>query len=566
MITPQTRIRLLVLMISLANDIALAEACQPEGALARPDYDFTAGVSRWGVNEHGDDTAQKSLRINSITVTKLPIFDANNPDENNVVYQWVNDHHIYTRDKVVQRQLLFAANDVTTGEEIRESERLLRDRKFTSDASIRILSQCNNGVDLEVVTREVWTLTPEVSYSSAGGDSSYKFGVRDSNFLGSGRQFSTSFEKDEDRNAFVIRGRDPNYHGSRRVIDLKFANLSDGYSYALGYAQPFYALDTRTAWTTKFNSDKQTLTQYASSEKVSETEVTSDFAEMSFGWSKGIQDNHVNRFTLGLRHDQRDYGAGTDLPLPSTTLDSYDINYPFAAYEFTETDYARAYNINQIYRTEDLHIGKRFVSSLGYAPGSDSRMIWDGEYSDTLLFSAKVLLQFSMDWTGQLVSDSNEWQNSLAHVNLAYHRGQTSSRSLYIGLNSTFSHNLRNGEQVDLGGNAGLRGFDNHFLTGDHSTVFTIEQRLFTKTHPFNLVRLGYAAFVDVGATYGGDRSALDADSGEVFSNVGFGLRLAPSKSEKGQVIHVDLAYPISGDFQTKSRSLQFTAELKKSF
>jgi hemolysin activation/secretion protein len=171
-----------------------------------------------------------------------------------------------------------------------------------------------------------------------------------------------------------------------------------------------------------------------------------------------------------------------------------------------------------------------------------------------------------MDWTAQWVSETTQWQDSLAHVNVAYHRGQTGSRSLYLGLDSTFSHNLRNGGQVSLGGINGLRGVDNHYLTGDHSTVLTVEQRLFTKTHLFNLARLGYAAFVDVGTTYGGERTSFDAEAGDIYSNVGFGLRLAPSKSENGQVIHIDLAYPISGDFQGQSRSLQFTAELKKSF
>tara|TARA_R110002072_G_scaffold64_13_gene468 strand:- start:4640 stop:6301 length:1662 start_codon:yes stop_codon:yes gene_type:complete len=553
-------------MISLANHALASEVCHDRNAEADASFDFTADVSRWGTETVDTTSPHKPAKLNSIKVNKLPIFDRNNPDENNAVYRWVNRHHIYTHDSVVLDQLLFEEGDVASEAQIKESERLLRDQKFTSDAKVRILRECPDGVDLEVVTREVWTLTPELSYKASGGDSAFKLGIRDSNFLGTGRRFSTAYERDEDRSAFEIRAQDKNYLGSRREIDARIANRSDGYLVEFVFGRPFYALDSRSAWRSQFRADEQISSLYAAGDKIAETSVTSEFAELSYGFSAGIQAHHVNRYTLGVRHSKKDYRQGDDLPFPTSQPDSYAVDYPFAAFEYIENNYARAFNINQIYRTEDLHIGKRFYSSLGYAPGNDSRLILDGSYRDTLISSPKVLLQLSMDWSGQLIDATNEWQDSLAHINLAYHRGQTASRSLYVGLNSTFSHQLRNGEQVTLGGNSGLRGFENHFVSGDHSTVLTIEQRLFTKAHVLNLVRLGYAAFIDIGSSFGGTDELGNPQDNTVYSNVGIGLRLAPSKSEKGQVIHIDLAYPISGDFQDKGRSLQFTAELKKSF
>jgi len=562
----QNKIRLLMLMMSLGSDAFAEEGCKTLEVQADPGFDFTADVSRWG-STSGDGTAPVELvRLKTITVTKLPIFDPNNPDENNVIYRWANNHHIDTKNSVVLDQLLFKAGDVATKAEIQESERLLRDQKFTSDAKVRVLRDCSDGVDLEVVTREVWTLTPEVSYKAAGGDSAFKIGMRDSNFLGSGRRFSSSYESDEDRSAFEIRAQDRNYRGSHIKIDARAANLSDGYLYELILGQPFYALASRSAWFSQYQASERINTEYQAGDKVAETRVTAEFAELSYGFSKGLNEGDVKRYTLGVRHHKNEYGPGVDLPQQNLQPYNYDINYPFVAFEYIEADYARALNINQIYRTEDLHIGKQFTSSVGYVPGDDSRLIIDGSFKDTLIFSPKRLLQLSLDWSGHLVSDTSEWQNSLVHFNVDYHRGQTASRSLYVGLHSTFSHNLRNAEQVSLGGNNGLRGFDNHFLTGDHSTVLTIEQRLFTKKHLFNLARLGYAAFVDIGSTFSDSRNSGNTNSGTMFSNVGFGLRLAPSKSEKGQVIQVDLAYPISGDFQSNARSLQFTAELKKSF
>ena len=53
--------------------------------------------------------------------------------------------------------------------------------------------------------------------------------------------------------------------------------------------------------------------------------------------------------------------------------------------------------------------------------------------------------------------------------------------------------------QLTLGGQNGLRGYDNHYQVRDRSFLLNIEQRYYSDWHPLRLIRLGFAAFVDVG-------------------------------------------------------------------
>jgi len=148
------------------------------------------------------------------------------------------------------------------------------------------------------------------------------------------------------------------------------------------------------------------------------------------------------------------------------------------------------------------------------------------------------------------------------HAGLDYHRGQSPNRNLYLGLEAAHVVNLRNGQQLELGGSNGLRGYDTHFLNGDSSILFTAEQRFFSDYHFLQLFRVGVAAYYDVGRVWGND----DPASQSKFQDVGVGLRLAPSRSQSGQIIHLDVAYPLDSVLPGGAHDLQFIAEVKKHF
>ncbi len=123
-------------------------------------------------------------------------------------------------------------------------------------------------------------------------------------------------------------------------------------------------------------------------------------------------------------------------------------------------------------------------------------------------------------------------------------------------------HNLDADRQILIGGDTGLRGYPLRYQGGEGRWLFTLEQRAFTNWYPFRLVNVGAAAFVDVGGAWGTNRFGTKPQG--VLSDVGIGLRLGNSRSGLGNVLHMDLAFPLNGDRSIKS--VQFLVETKRSF
>ena len=65
-----------------------------------------------------------------------------------------------------------------------------------------------------------------------------------------------------------------------------------------------------------------------------------------------------------------------------------------------------------------------------------------------------------------------------------------------------------------------------------------------------------------MGSTWG--RDPLGAPSQGLLRDVGFGLRLGNSRSALGNVLHIDVAYPLDGD--ASINNVQFLIETRKTF
>ena len=118
------------------------------------------------------------------------------------------------------------------------------------------------------------------------------------------------------------------------------------------------------------------------------------------------------------------------------------------------------------------------------------------------------------------------------------------------------------GDHLLLGGDNGLRGYPLRFQGGDKRASLTVEQRFFSDWYPFRLFHVGAAAFFDAGRNFGED--ALDTPNHGLLKDVGIGLRLGNSRSGLGNIIHVDLAFPLDGPNDLKA--MQFLIETRKEF
>lgn len=553
----------MLLLTPFYGSRVLAQSAQDCAQISQPadsGFDFTEDISRWGSRE-SFDLDSRQYQVRSIQLNQLPIFDLSNPRENKRLFRWVNRVHIPTRQQVIRHQLLFEEGETVNSRMLSENERLLRQQKYASDARIRVLNRCEQTVDLEVVTREVWTLVPGFSFHTSGGDNSVDFGLRDSNALGSGQRVSLFYSNDANRSSYKLAFENPNIGNTHRVLKLQADKSTDGFHYLAEYELPFYALDASKAWKFGYESAKEVLYQYQFGRRVSEVERQQDTAELSRGISSGLVDGLVTRLRYGLREEQYRYAPGVKHPSPLSLPNDLSMIYPFLELESIEDKYAVAYNISQIYRTEDLQLGRSFSTSIGFAPNSGGRVILKGRYADTLLSRPKMLLQWRADWRARWNPSDKLWEDTLINTNIDFHRGQTENRTLYLGLAASKAINLNTSEQLTLGGSTGLRGFDSHYLNGDAMVKFTAEERMFSSRQILQLFRVGVAGFVDVGRVYGKEQWG----AGRTFSNVGLGLRLAPSKTDEARIIHIDLAYPLGNNIPG-GKSVQLVVEAKSSF
>ena len=500
--------------------------------------------------------------IGRVIINPQTIFDTSIPAENTQLFRLANRLHYGTRVATVEDKLLFETGEAFDPQIIAESERLLRDTRYLYDAQIRPVAYDNNVVDLEVQTRDVWTLNPGVSFGRKGGENSSGFELEELNLLGLGTQLSLKHTSDVDRDSTSLRYVDGQLGRSWWRIETEYADNSDGQRQRLILEQPFYALEARRSAGISLADEERIDNFYDAGKEVYEFGRQRRFAEIKWGWSNGRGTRFIDRFSVGWTFDNQsfsDVGSASPDLLPTDRK----LSYPWFSWERLEDRYLEGRNLDQIERTEDVSLGWRFFTRIGLA-----RSDWSAD-RNALLLSSTVSKGYEwgrgrqLQWQTALTSryESGQFVDTLLSGRIQYYQRQSDRRLLFAAFEWDAGHKLDQDRQLSLGGDSGLRGYPLRYSDGEGRWLFTVEQRAFSNWYPFRLVHVGAAAFIDVGSTWGKTRFGSEQ---RVLSNVGVGLRLGNSRSALGNVLHIDLAMPLGGS--GSSKDLQLIVETKKSF
>lgn len=513
----------------------------------------------------GSDALQQDAAIiGEIVFDKSNVFDLSNPGENYWLYRLANRLHVVTKDKVIRKQLLFKSGEPYSLRKIDESERILRGNKYLYDANVQPIRYKDGVVDLSVKTRDVWTLSPDVSLSRSGGENRTKYGLEETNLFGSGQLLRVAHIENVDRTADSFEFADQHLGRSWVSAFLRISDNSDGRSNMFSAIRPFYALDTRWSAGGWVLDDDRRSALYALGEEAAEYQHERRYETAFGGWSKGLQNGWVQRWTAGLVRDDNRFTPVSAPTLPAAIPQDRDLVYAFIGLEVIEDQFETARNRDQIGRTEDFYFGSRWSATLGW---SDKSI---GADRDALIFSARGSRGFgSIEKTALLLYantdgrvESGRAVNSLISVDARYYHTLSEKWLFFATLNATSGHSLDIDNPVRLGGDSGLRGYPLRYQSGDSKMLISIEQRYFTDWYPFRLVRIGGAVFADAGRVWGND--PVNGRRFSWLSDVGFGLRLAPTRSSSGKMVHIDIAFPLGGDDSIDS--VQFNLEAKRSF
>ena len=502
--------------------------------------------------------------IARVVLVQENIFDLSKEGESNWLYRTMNRLHIVTRPATIRSQLLFAEGEGFDPRLMAESERILRQNKYLYDASISPTMNSDGELDIDVLTRDVWTLTPEISISRGGGENKTVFGVEESNLFGTGHRIFLSHEDDVDRSGNVFGYYDRQLGASWTALSLNIAENSDGHSYFGSLERPFYALDTRSAAGLSYYDDDRRSTYYDLGDEAAEYRHQREYYLAYGGRSQGLASGWVRRFTYGGAHDNNVFSPVPDPEYQQVVPDDRKLVYPFLGYEVLEDRYETSMNHNQMDRSEDFYLGTRLAVTLGWADtgfGSDRDALL---YTLSANHSIGSLKHRALLLSGNFsaCNEGGSTANSKLDLIATYYWTQSEKLLFFTHLMSTIGNNLDADNIVEIGGDNGLRGYPLRYQSGESSLVLSIEQRYFSDWYPFRLVRVGGAVFMDVGRTWG--PNAIDSENLGWLTDIGFGRRFAPTRLGTTKVFHLDIAFPLGGTDDIDE--VQFLFKAKRGF
>jgi hypothetical protein len=549
---------------------AVALSTAPGGAAAeRADVDRTAvhtpvyapPLETPGVPPDAELEASGAV-FGKIIINNENIFDLSDPKDDYKLFRLANRLHHRTRPSVIRKQLLLREGAPYSRHLMDESERILRANSYFYDAWIRPVSYHDGQVDVRVTTRDVWTLNPGFNVSRSGGSTSTGVQLSDISIFGSGIEVKVAHSHTIDRTTDGIMASDQHAFGGSTQVALNYANNSDGHTREFTLQQPFYAvqqpfypLDTRRAAGVSAINDLQTDSLWDLGQITDQFSDSHKGATIFYGWSPGLQNGWVHHWTTGVTYDEHIFGpvstwtGVTDLPPDRRFL------YPWVQFDVLSDDYLRMWNHDQIARTEDFYLGTALSVRAGFAGGgmgsSQSAVIFQSTASSGFQSGGSTLL-LAGDFSGRITN--GELDNGVADASVRYYVEQSRNWLFFTTVAATQGWRLDLDNQILLGGDNGLRGYPLRYQDGTGRVLFTVEQRYFTDWYLFRLLRVGGAVFFDAGDVWGS--APLAAANYSWLKDAGFGLRFGNARSGLGNVVHVDLAFPLNAGFNVKTVQL----------
>jgi outer membrane protein assembly factor BamA len=487
--------------------------------------------------------------VGKIELDVRQIFDERDARENSGLYHLADQLHVRTKQATIRAQLLFHSSDRYKGRLLAETERNLRALGYLYDASVVPVKYSEGKVTIRVITKDVWTLSPEVSFSRTGGANSSGVNFADTNFLGLGKSLGIDHSSNVDRSTNGITYGDPNVLGSRWTLTTAYVNASDGAQRTFALAQPFYSLDAPWTATVKAIQFDRSVSRYDLGDIVDQFKRDERYYEVSGGLSSGLVEGWTRRVYGGMRYDQNRFTQVPGTSTPATILPpNRTLAYPFIAAEMVQDDFRKVGDQNQIGRTEDLYFGTRLYMEIGYSATAF------GATQNDMLFTTSAAKGYQLSELTQLFLagtvnsrlESGSIRNLFADATATYYWRWLPDDLLFVFFSGTTTRALDPDSQLLIGGDTGLRGYPLRYESGTSRSLLTIEQRFYTDWYPFRLARFGAAIFGDMGRTWG--RGVIGNSDPGTLKDVGCGIRFGNTRSGLGNVLHIDLAFPLNGD------------------
>jgi hypothetical protein len=426
-----------------------------------PAHAATEGIRPWpeGIPSGAELEAAGAV-IGEIRVTVGDIFDPSIPSEDKWLYRTANKLHINTREPIIRRQLLFKSGESYVDRLVKETERILRANDYLYDAWIRPIAYDGKTVDLEVHTRDTWTLNPGINFSRQGGANSGSVELQEKNLLGNGQRLSFGWSNDVDREAVNFELYEPHFRSTWIQLGVLYSDADDGDTKALRVDRPFYSLDARRAAGVNLFDSIRNDPRYAYGEQVGEFEHDEQFVEVYGGRSAGWRDGWVRRWKAGAAYQRSRYAVTPDEPLGGPLPEDIELAYPWLGFDLVEDVYQERVNQDQIARTEDVLLGLRAGARIGYAAeslGSDRNALLLSAYAQNGWDFGRERSLFVTSVASGRVEDEG-LRNGIVSAEARYYARTSENTKFFATVNGSLAEDLDADQQLLLGGGRGCVG------------------------------------------------------------------------------------------------------------
>ena len=506
--------------------------------------------------------------VRSILIRGEPVFDPSRETLGDEILAGMNRLHWQTRESVIKRQLLFEVGSNLSPAALAESARLLRSRPYLMDAGINVQNPCEPEVDIEVTTRDAWSLTPRVALNRSGGNNKTGLGVREKNLLGLGIQIEFKTVKDLDRQGQQFELSTKHLFNTRVQSSVYLENNDDGSVRAVSFGQPFYALDTRKSWGIEVSDIREQIGVYQFGDRVRNTQRMRAAGSLFYGISSGLKAGRSHRVTFGLLYEDQEvlFASATNVDLDETR--ARKLVAPFVQWSSVSDQFLNARNFDLIGFTEDIETGLVHNLRLAVSPanlgGDQDRLRMSASAGMAVLASQKGLLRWDVSASGLRDLERGETQDIVFSAGIRGLFKPSSGAGYHASLKLDVARNLMTGQQLFLGGETGARGYIDRVQAGDRRLRLRLERRQYLDRNLFGLLNLGWLVFADLGRAWSPDDVA--GHRGQSLMDVGLGLRFAPTKSERGKMIHLDFAVPVKNRDDPLVSDYEFVVSIQNGF
>ncbi len=477
--------------------------------------------------------------IRYLVIRRADIFDSS--EAKSWLPRLVNGLHVVTAERVVSRELLVHEGEPYDSAKIAETARHLRALGIFRRVVLDTVTT-DSGLVLNVFAQDGWSTQADARFRSAGKQTDWQLSLIERNLVGTATYFATRYRHTPDRSQLGFQFVQPRLIERTVSLGLRYESRSDGKRGQISIQRPFFSLSDKAGISTLFDVRNERVIQFRDGVSAPSDSLRRRFLIGEVEAATALIRGTGGYLRVGLNAQVRREDYVTWPAKPTTQSVTGTVG---AFMEWQRAKYVVTRGFATLGRDEDVDVSRfaRFgvyaaPSFLGYDRGGVG-----------LLAQARIGTGARRGFAW-LDARANGVYTSAGLDSGAVTFGGTAvlipaHRHLLIGhADIGWIKNPLPATEFDLGFAVGPRGFPIHAFTGDRTYFTTAEYRYIFGEDLFKSLNLGVAGFVDHGGAW------YHNENRRTGTNVGFGLRLSPSRAADSNPTRLDFAYRFKNDQQ----------------